>query len=64
LLTNNLTKVVGIRGFRLEILERVPIEVEPNGHNERYLKTKREKLNHVFEKYLGRARETELMKSS
>jgi 3,4-dihydroxy 2-butanone 4-phosphate synthase / GTP cyclohydrolase II len=51
LLTNNLTKVVGLRGFGLEISERVPIEVEPNGHNERYLKTKREKLNHVFEKY-------------
>jgi 3,4-dihydroxy 2-butanone 4-phosphate synthase/GTP cyclohydrolase II len=51
LLTNNLTKVVGLRGFGLEISERVPIEIEPNGHNERYLKTKREKLNHVFEKY-------------
>ena len=50
LLTNNLTKVVGLRGFGLEISERVPIEVEPNGHNERYLKTKAEKLNHVFER--------------
>jgi len=51
LLTNNLTKVVGLRGFGLQITERVPIEMEPNGHNERYLKTKREKLNHVFEKF-------------
>src|SRR5919107_1283786 len=51
LLTNNLTKVVGLRGFGLEITERVPIEMEPNGHNQRYLKTKREKLNHVFEKF-------------
>ncbi len=51
LLTNNLTKVVGLRGFGLEITERVPIEMEPNGHNERYLRTKREKLNHVFEKF-------------
>ena len=50
LLTNNLTKVVGLRGFGLEITERVPLEMEPNGHNERYLKTKREKLNHVFDK--------------
>jgi 3,4-dihydroxy 2-butanone 4-phosphate synthase / GTP cyclohydrolase II len=50
LLTNNLTKVVGLRGFGLEISERVPLEIEPNGHNERYLKTKREKLNHVFDK--------------
>ena len=51
LLTNNLTKVAGLRGFGLEISERVPIEMEPNGHNERYLKTKREKLNHVFERF-------------
>ena len=50
-LTNNLTKVVGLQGFGLEITERVPIEIEPNGHNERYLKTKREKLNHVFESF-------------
>ena len=50
LLTNNLTKVVGLRGFGLEISERVPLEMEPNGHNERYLRTKREKLNHVFDK--------------
>jgi 3,4-dihydroxy 2-butanone 4-phosphate synthase / GTP cyclohydrolase II len=49
-MTNNLTKVVGLQGFGLEITERVPLEVEPNGHNERYLKAKREKLNHVFEK--------------
>ncbi len=50
-LTNNLTKVVGLQGFGLEIVERVPIEIEPNGHNERYLNTKREKLNHVFESF-------------
>ncbi len=49
LLTNNLTKVVGLQGFGLEIGERIPLEMEPNGHNERYLKTKREKLNHVLE---------------
>ncbi|MDQ5829347.1 MAG: bifunctional 3,4-dihydroxy-2-butanone-4-phosphate synthase/GTP cyclohydrolase II, partial [Actinomycetota bacterium] len=51
LLTNNLTKVVGLQGFGLEISERVGLEIEPNGHNERYLRTKREKLNHVFEKF-------------
>ncbi|HEX2097558.1 MAG TPA: bifunctional 3,4-dihydroxy-2-butanone-4-phosphate synthase/GTP cyclohydrolase II [Rubrobacteraceae bacterium] len=50
-MTNNLTKVVGLQGFGLEISERIPLEVEPNEENERYLKTKREKLNHVFEKY-------------
>ena len=41
-------KVVGRSGFGLEITDRVPLEMEPNGHNERYLKTKREKLNHVL----------------
>ena len=49
LLTNNLTKVVGLQGFGLEIGERIPLEMEPNGHNRRYLETKREKLNHVFD---------------
>jgi 3,4-dihydroxy 2-butanone 4-phosphate synthase / GTP cyclohydrolase II len=50
-MTNNLTKVVGLQGFGLEITERIPLEVEPNGENERYLKTKKEKLNHVFETF-------------
>jgi 3,4-dihydroxy 2-butanone 4-phosphate synthase/GTP cyclohydrolase II len=50
LLTNDITKVVGLRGAGLEILERVPIEVEPNGHNECYLKAKREKLNHILQR--------------
>lgn len=48
-MTNNLTKMVGLQGFGLEISERVPIEIEPNGHNNRYLKTKQQKLNHIFE---------------
>src|SRR5919202_6233750 len=50
-MTNNLTKVVGLQGFGLEIIERIPLEVEPNGENKRYLQTKKEKLNHVFEKF-------------
>lgn len=49
-MTNNLTKVVGLQGFGLQIVERVPLEIEPNIENIRYLKTKQEKLNHVFEK--------------
>ncbi len=48
-MTNNLTKVVGLQGFGLEISERIPLEVEPNGENKRYLQTKKEKLNHVFD---------------
>ena len=49
LMTNNLTKIVGLEGFGLEITERVPLEIEPNGENDRYLQTKKEKLNHVFD---------------
>lgn len=48
LLTNNLKKVEGLENFGVEVSERVPIEVSPNGYNERYLRTKREKLDHVL----------------
>ena len=48
LLTNNLTKVVGLQGFGLEVSERIPLEMEPNEYNERYMRTKREKLNHIL----------------
>ncbi len=48
LLTNNPKKVVGLEGYGLEIVEQVPIKVKPNPHNERYLKTKREKLGHLI----------------
>lgn len=48
LLTNNPKKVVGLAGYGLKIVEQVPIRVKPNPHNERYLKTKREKLGHLL----------------
>ena len=48
LLTNNPRKVVGLEGYGLEIVEQVPIQVKPNPHNARYLKTKREKLGHLL----------------
>ena len=48
LLTNNPKKVVGLEGYGLEIVEQVPIRVKANPHNERYLKTKREKLGHLL----------------
>jgi 3,4-dihydroxy 2-butanone 4-phosphate synthase/GTP cyclohydrolase II len=46
LLSNNPKKRVGLIGYGLEIVENVPIEIDPNPHNENYLKTKRDKLGH------------------
>lgn len=48
LLTNNPKKLVGLGGYGLKVVEQVPIRVKPNPHNERYLKTKREKLGHLL----------------
>lgn len=48
LLTNNPKKVIGLKGYGLEIVERVPIEIQPNENNEKYLKTKRDKLGHII----------------
>jgi 3,4-dihydroxy 2-butanone 4-phosphate synthase/GTP cyclohydrolase II len=48
LLTNNPKKVVGLEGYGLKIVEQVPIKVKSNPHNERYLKTKREKMGHLL----------------
>jgi len=48
-LTNNPKKRAGLEGFGLQMVERVPIIVEPNEFNARYLETKREKLGHRFD---------------
>ncbi|QOI98567.1 MAG: bifunctional 3,4-dihydroxy-2-butanone-4-phosphate synthase/GTP cyclohydrolase II [Flammeovirgaceae bacterium] len=48
LLTNNPKKRVGLMGYGLEIVENIPIEIAPNPHNERYLKTKRDRLGHTI----------------
>ena len=48
ILTNNPGKRAGISGYGVEIVERVPLEIEPNANNLNYLKTKREKLGHVL----------------
>jgi 3,4-dihydroxy 2-butanone 4-phosphate synthase/GTP cyclohydrolase II len=48
LLTNNPRKVVGLEGYGLEIVEQLPIKIRANPHNEKYLKTKREKLGHLL----------------
>jgi 3,4-dihydroxy 2-butanone 4-phosphate synthase/GTP cyclohydrolase II len=47
-MTNNPAKVKGIEGYGLEIVEWVPIRAQANSHNTRYLKTKKEKLGHIF----------------
>ncbi|MFB6291352.1 MAG: bifunctional 3,4-dihydroxy-2-butanone-4-phosphate synthase/GTP cyclohydrolase II [Candidatus Bipolaricaulia bacterium] len=51
LLTNNPRKVVGLEGYGLHITETVPIEIEPNEHNQDYLKTKVEKLGHNLSEF-------------
>ncbi len=48
LMTNNPTKRVGLAGYGLEIIERVPIEIPPNAVNEAYLKTKRDRMGHMI----------------
>ena len=48
LMTNNPRKFVGLEGYGLEIVERVPLEVAPSDESRRYLKTKKEKLGHLL----------------
>ncbi len=49
LMTNNPKKIVGLEGYGMEIVERMPIEVPAHGNNIKYLKTKREKMGHLLE---------------
>ncbi len=49
LLTNNPRKVVGLEGYGLKIIQRVPIEIPPRPTNREYLVTKKKKLGHIFE---------------
>jgi 3,4-dihydroxy 2-butanone 4-phosphate synthase/GTP cyclohydrolase II len=48
LLTNNPKKIIGLQGYGLEIVDRIPIEVVPNPDNVKYLETKRDKLGHLI----------------
>jgi 3,4-dihydroxy 2-butanone 4-phosphate synthase / GTP cyclohydrolase II len=48
LMTNNPSKYVALKGYGLEIVERVPLEIAPTGSNIKYLRTKKEKLGHLL----------------
>ena len=48
LVTNNPVKRVGLEAYGLEIVENVPIEIAPNPYNERYLRTKKERMGHTL----------------
>lgn len=48
LLTNNPVKRVGLEAYGLEIVENVPVETTPNRYNERYLRTKKERMGHIL----------------
>lgn len=49
LLTNNPRKIVGLEGYGLQVVERIPLETKKNEMNARYLRTKKEKLGHLLE---------------
>ena len=48
LLTNNPRKITGLKGYELEVVDRVPLQMEAKVENENYLKTKHSKLGHMF----------------
>jgi 3,4-dihydroxy 2-butanone 4-phosphate synthase/GTP cyclohydrolase II len=51
LLTNNPVKRVGLEGYGLTVTENISIEVKPNLHNEFYMKTKRDRMGHILQKF-------------
>ena len=52
ILTNNPRKIVGIEGYGLRVVERVPLQVPSNKHNAKYLRTKKDKMGHYFSEVL------------
>ena len=48
LMTNNPAKRAGIEGYGLEIVNRIPLQIEPNESNRKYLETKRTKMGHIL----------------
>ncbi|HHO75958.1 MAG TPA: GTP cyclohydrolase II, partial [Deltaproteobacteria bacterium] len=49
MMTNNPKKIIGLEGYALEIVDRVPIEITPTEQNRKYLKTKKDKMGHILE---------------
>jgi 3,4-dihydroxy 2-butanone 4-phosphate synthase/GTP cyclohydrolase II len=49
-MTNNPAKYIALAGYGLEIVERVPLEEEPNNVNLHYMKTKKDKMGHLLDK--------------
>jgi 3,4-dihydroxy 2-butanone 4-phosphate synthase/GTP cyclohydrolase II len=49
-MTNNPKKLVGLEGYGLQIVERVPIEARPHDKNIKYLSAKKKKLGHILKK--------------
>jgi len=50
LITNNPRKIVGIEGYGLQVVQRVPIEIQPRAANVKYLRTKKNKMGHILKK--------------
>ena len=48
ILTNNPKKIRGLEGYGLKVSDQVPIEHTPNEHNERYMRTKAERMGHIL----------------
>jgi 3,4-dihydroxy 2-butanone 4-phosphate synthase / GTP cyclohydrolase II len=48
LMTNNPKKVIGLKGYGLEVVETISLVVAPNPHNKRYLQTKKDKMGHLL----------------
>ncbi|TNF44692.1 MAG: bifunctional 3,4-dihydroxy-2-butanone-4-phosphate synthase/GTP cyclohydrolase II [Bacteroidetes bacterium] len=51
LMTNNPVKRVGLEGYGLEVTQVIPLEVEPNEFNQKYMKTKRDRMGHHLRKF-------------
>jgi 3,4-dihydroxy 2-butanone 4-phosphate synthase/GTP cyclohydrolase II len=56
-MTNNPRKIVGLEGYGLEIVERIPIEMPAHVSNLKYLKTKQEKMGHLLKNLQDPAQE-------